>query len=41
MPDITDRPGTTARWAWFFGLWLVSATATAAVAYLLRFLLPG
>jgi hypothetical protein len=41
MPAITERAAPTSRWAWFVGLWALSAGATAAAAYLLRFLLPG
>jgi hypothetical protein len=41
MPGITDSGGWAGRWAWFVGLWAVSAAATAAFAYLLRWILLG
>ena len=38
MPDTTERP-LARRLAWFFGIALASAAATAVVAYALRALL--
>jgi len=39
-PDAATGPSWR-RWAWFFGLALASALATAAVAYGMRALLNG
>lgn len=41
MPAATEFSAAAKRWAWFVGLWAVSAGTTAAVAYLLRWLLLG
>jgi hypothetical protein len=41
MPATIEPAKPANRWAWFVGIWALSAATTAAAAYLLRWMLPG